>query len=216
MVQNGQHAFSPPLAAMVKGDKRSGRQAGDHWEITLQEEVGSCLDSVPESLQDWGRAAPSPHLCSSHAGRPGLFLPRGLCTGCSPAWTAVPVLRLSPLQAFTTPGSLLNATFQGGPHRWTELKPRPPPHSIPNPLLRAFAAPTCRVTLRVPGLSLCHFPPTSVPRLCEHTGHLAALLATLPECRHARQTNRVGEARRPRNGASDVRHPQRTLRLPHT
>ena len=71
-------------------------------------------------------------------------LPRGLCTGCSPAWTAVPVLHLSPLHAFTTPGSLLNATFQGGPHRSTKLKPRPPPHSIPNPLLSAFAAPTCR------------------------------------------------------------------------
>ena len=33
MVQNGQRAFSPPLAAVVKGDERSGRQAGDHSEV---------------------------------------------------------------------------------------------------------------------------------------------------------------------------------------
>lgn len=55
------------------------------------------------------------------------------------------VLQLSPLHAITTPGSLLNATFRGGPHR-----SRLPPHSIPNPSLSTLAAPTRHVTLRVP------------------------------------------------------------------
>lgn len=55
------------------------------------------------------------------------------------------VLQLSPLHAITTPGSLLNATFRGGPHR-----SRLPPHSIPNPSLSTLAAPTRRAPLRVP------------------------------------------------------------------
>ena len=156
--------------------------------------------SLGSGLQGWSALLKA-------AGTP---LPRGLCTGCS--W----VSHLSPLHAFTSLGSLVNATFQGAP--------RLPPHGIPHP--SAFAAATRRVTLRIPSVSLCHLLPTSVPRLCGRTGHLAASLDTLPECQHAHQTTGPGagllrcatpsEARQTQSGASDVRHPQCTARLPHT
>lgn len=70
-----------------------------------------------------------------------------------------------------------------------------PRHSSPSLCFRSGDTP---VTLRVPWVSLCRLPPTSVPRLCGRTGHLAASLGTLPKCQHAHQTNRA------RSGASEV------------
>ena len=150
---------------------------------------------TPPSRPDLAMAPlPSLTLLQPHWGparRDGPLFSNSPASG--PSHWLFPCLTSQPAPRLHLPGVFAQCHLPGRP---------PPilPHGIPHP--SAFAAVTRRVTLGIPSVSLCRLLPTSVPRLCGCTGHLAASLATLPECQHAHQTNRA------RSGAPEVRHPQ--------